>query len=323
MLKYLSILSIYFVVGTFASEQKVLDSGLAGVLLKSLNTSQTADATGLEDVLLKSLNTSQTADSTSSFLSEVLSIDPKDISHVIGLLKKLAKQAASEISNLDDLLRKATADLKKKDSAYKDAKFKLDKSVAMEKKTKLAFNKAKQHHQDVVTRVNKEKPLLQKQLKVLNEVLRIISSIDPGSDEKKGGSDKKKGGSDKKKGCPKNSVYHKNYCYATMDYKTCQPKANIGDSRSCSHRCQRKVMTMPAGWEPVPATLDIRRNVVGKYRYGTHCVYLSNGRSYSTLARDRGGGGKFCDDKWWKSGNRYRARNCQRKVFMRTKAKNV
>jgi len=300
MLKYLSILSIYFVVGTFASEQKVLDSGLAGVLLKSLNTSQTADATGLEDVVLKSLNTSQTADSTSSFLSEVLSIDPKDISHVIGLLKKLAKQAASEISNLDDLLRKATADLKKKDSAYKDAKFKLDKSVAMEKKTKLAFNKAKQHHQDVVTRVNKEKPLLQKQLKVLNEVLKIISPIDPG--------------------CPANSVVYKNYCYATMDYVKCSPSSNYG---KCPTTCQQGLITMPAGWQTVPATTDLRLNVVGKHPFGTHCVYLNNGVSYSTRAHDGRGRAGNCGDSWVKSGNKYRARHCNRKVLMRTKVKNV
>jgi len=301
MLKYLSILSIYLFVGIFASEQKVLDSGLAGgVLLKSLNTSQTADATGLEDVLLKSLNTTQTADSTSSFLSEVLSIDPKDIGHVIGLLKKLAKQAASEISNLDDLLRKATADLKKKKVAYKDAKFKLDESIAREKKTKLAFNQAKQHHQDVVTRVNNEKPLLQKQLKVLNEVLRIISSIDPG--------------------CPANSVVYKKYCYATMDYVTCSPNSIPG---KCRHVCQRRFLAMPAGWQNVPATTDIRLNVVGKHPFGTGCVYLSNSVSYSTSSNDANGRAGNCGDTWVKSGIRYKARHCDRKVLIRSKVKNV
>merc|ERR1719228_1171271 len=307
----------------------------------SLNTSQTADATGLEDVLLKSLNTSQTADatglevhttssllsdSTSSLLSEILSIDPKDVSHVIVLLKKLAKQAASEINNLDDLLRKATADLKKEKGAYKDDKFKEGELIAREKKSKLAFNQAKQHHEDVVTRVNKEKPLLQKQLKVLNEVIRIMSSIDPGSDgkkggsdEKKGGSDEKKGGSDKKKSCPANSVYYKNYCYATMDYRTCSPRAG-----KCRHACQRELMTMPAGWTPVPGyERDVRLNVVGKYRFGTRCVYLSNGRSYMTLNQDGRGRAKLCGDRWWISGNRYRARTCDRKVLMRTKGKNV
>jgi len=159
----------------------------------------------------------------------------------------------------------------------------------------------------VVARVNKEKPLLQKQLKVLNEVLRIISSIDPGSINS---------------GCPANSVVYKKYCYATMDYVKCSPSSNPG---KCPHVCQRGFLFMPAGWQTVPHTSDIRLNVVGKHPFGTYCVYLWNSVSYDTVAQDPKGVAGNCGDTWIKSGNWYRARNCKTpvKVLMRRKVKNV
>lgn len=279
MLKCITI--CFFVVGSLASEQKVLGSSLTDALLHSL-----INRTSLS-------NTTKNDNIGSSFLSEILSIDPKDVSNVINILKNLAKQAATEISNLDTLLQKATQDLAKKKAVYKSVKSKLDQS-------KVSLIQATQHHKDVVNRVKSEKPVLQKQLKVLNEVLRIISQIDPDSS------------------CPKNTFKYKKYCYATMDYLKCSPRSKFNQ---CPENCQRNYMAFPNGWELVPDTKDIRLNVVGKNYFGTHCVFLQSGRGYSTLAHRSNGLGSYCDPRggtWRISGNKYKAGKCSYKILMRT-----
>jgi len=176
MFKYLII--YLFVVGNVSLKQKVLGSGLTDVLLKS----------SVPDVLLNSLinrtslsNTIQTVNTT-SLLSQVLGTDSEDIHYPINILKKLAKQADDEISNLDYLLNKAKLDLSSKKKIYDSLKSKWDKYKHILDETlaaNITLKLATEHHSDLVNRVNRDKPFLQKQLKVLNEVLRFISPILP------------------------------------------------------------------------------------------------------------------------------------------------
>jgi len=255
---------------------------------------------------LQSLNKNE---STNSLLSQILSIKPEEINKVVQLLKKLAQQAKDEINTLHKLLSVAKADEKKKTVADTNAQNALTQRITEtatakknEKKardlkevTNDQLDKSKLYHKEVKYRVTSEEPGLTTELKVLNQVIALLTPIS--------------------QVCPKNAILYQKYCYATMDYQKCSPNKAIGD---CSTHCQGKYIPMPSGWEIAPYFNDLVQNVIIKHEFGTRCIVLSNGRSYrnahypNTLGEDCGG------DQLVRQGNSYKARSCSRKVFMRT-----
>ena len=106
--------------------------------------------------------------------------------------------------------------------------------------------------------------------------------------------------------------YH-GYCYASMDYLQCSASATAG---SCPKKCQDYFMELPSGWELVPYSASVVREVVAKYYFGTSVVLFSNGHSYWT--KDNSPGSLYRKtNKLSRNGNSYKATGCSLKVLMR------
>jgi len=301
MLYYLII--CFFAFGNCASVQEVL--GPDSNLLKSLiNAATSAD---LNNHTLESLNKNETS---SSLLSQILSVNPKDISHIVSLLRKLAGQAEKEISTLDGLLKTAAENLEKKTVADKNAQLALDKrtsetkiAIKEEKSaedvkqiSKAALDKAEQHHNEMQDRVNSEKPGLQNQLKVLKQVIALLAPLAPISSK-----------------CPENSVKFKSHCYATLDYKDCKPSQRF---TSCPSKCDLTWKTIPAGWEITHFEDKDVVSVSAQNYFGTQVLLTKGG--YALWA----GTGKYFGCCYLKQeGNKYKASSCGRamKILIRTK----
>jgi len=260
---------------------------------------------------LQSLNKNE---STNSLLSQILSIKPEEINKVVQLLKKLAQEAKDEINTLHKLLSVAKADEKKKTVADTNAQNALTQRISEtatakknEKKardlkevTNDQLDKSKVYHKEVNYRVTSEEPGLTNQLKVLNEVIALLTPI-----------------SQSQGVCPKNAILYQNYCYATMDYQECSPNKAYG---KCTTSCQAKYIPMPSGWQTAPYSNDLVQNVIIKHAFGTHCIVLSNGDSYrgghykgtNILGKDCGKGQLVITKEGFKT------LHCSRKVLMRT-----
>jgi len=176
-----------FVVASFASEHKILGPES----LKNLTEHKILAPPEISDpILLESIGQSD----AETLLSQLLSVNPKDVSQVVDLIKKLIAQATKEIASLDnrlasakqDMDRKVTADnaaqvakdnahaaLKQAQAAYEVAKLAKDKS-------KVARDRATIHHKEMTDIVSVEKPELQAQLKVLNKVLALLNPLEQG-----------------------------------------------------------------------------------------------------------------------------------------------
>jgi len=296
MLYYLII--CFFVVGNCASVQEVL--GPDSNVFKSLINAATSTDIGY-------LNKNETA---TSLLSQVLSVNPKDIGLIVTSLTKLVKQAEKEISTLDGLLKSSTENLEKTTTADKNAQYALDQrksetKIAIKKEksaveakqtTKAELGKAEQHHKEMKDRFNSEKPVLQNQLKVLKEVIALLVPISSSK-------------------CPENSIKYELHCYATLDYKNCNYDMAF---RKCNSTCDDTFKLIPDGWEIAPDTNKIRTDVIGAHSFGTHLLLLSNGNAIGNL-HYHGIIGKLWNKNQLKQiGKTYKALNCNLKILIRT-----
>jgi len=198
MLYYLII--VFFVFGSFASEHKLLSPVLNNfhTLIHSTDPTNIKDHNGngslVSDGFLREIFHSQSLAknaNASSLLTQILNVSPKSINNVVQLLKKLAQQAKKEIDNLDNLLDSAVKNLNKKKDADKKAQETLNQrigetTVAKEKeklareykqKTLVQLKKAQLHHTEIKDRVESEKPGLVHQLKVLDQVIALLTPI--------------------------------------------------------------------------------------------------------------------------------------------------
>jgi len=106
-------------------------------------------------------------------------------------------------------------------------------------------------------------------------------------------------------------VKYNGYAYATMD--KCNPNSKYG---ACKATCQNGYVAMPAGWELVPYSDALVKNVVMQAHWGTHVVVFSNGHGY--------GGKSYNNGVLWNknmlssSGNSHKTNSCSLKVLMRS-----
>jgi hypothetical protein len=101
-----------------------------------------------------------------------------------------------------------------------------------------------------------------------------------------------------------NSITWNGYVYASID------NHSVSDS---SIGCQSSYVSLPNGWEVAPYVGGIE-SMIHTYRWGTHCMILSNGQSYGTLNYSSGSCGSGVLEQ---SGNSYRATSCSRRVLIR------
>jgi len=104
------------------------------------------------------------------------------------------------------------------------------------------------------------------------------------------------------------------YFYKTLD--NVNPHAGYGKDRGLSHSsCHYKkyARAIPAGWQLAPYNRAILN-----YPWSTHCLIFNNGRTYGTKTYgiNRNCGGPYLG----KTGNRYYAKYCSRRVVIRQKA---
>jgi len=122
----------------------------------------------------------------------------------------------------------------------------------------------------------------------------------------------------RKPSIPKNQLKVGKYFYMTLD--EVNPSAGYGKDKGLSDaRCHKTSYkrAIPQGWElaPLPSAAD-RKQLFNK-PWSTHCLIFKDGKSYGTSTYGKGrncGGGNL-----YKSGNRYAARYCSRRVLLRKK----
>lgn len=183
MLQYLVI--YVFVVASFASEQNILAPKSPS------NVGQSAAEIIDSNLLSVDLSLINKNVSASSLLSQLLSVNPKDVSHVIDLIRKLIAQATQDIGNLDSQLASAKQDMDRKVAVDNAAQLAKDKAHAAVKRAQTAYEAARIakerskvardlatiHHQEMTDRVKVEKPELEAQLKVLKQVLALLNPL--------------------------------------------------------------------------------------------------------------------------------------------------
>jgi len=203
----------------------------------------------------------------------------QEIAHVtpdeVNEVVSLVQQLVNKTNQELALLAKST------DAAQKD-----------QKQAAKALVRADQALKDKIDQKNRETAMLVDQKKVLNEVLSLLPTIH---------------------GCPLNTVVYGKYCYATMDYKNCNPDSKY---KKCTQTCQNSYMAMPSGWQLVPYTSAVKTNIVDKHGFGTHCLIFSNGQSYYGAASQWRGKDSGAD-QLLRSGSKYKARGCSYKVLIR------
>eukprot|EP00463_Aulacantha_scolymantha_P000177 TRINITY_DN10_c0_g2_i1.p1 TRINITY_DN10_c0_g2~~TRINITY_DN10_c0_g2_i1.p1 ORF type:complete len:333 (+),score=50.88 TRINITY_DN10_c0_g2_i1:125-1123(+) len=192
MLQYLVI--YVFVVASFASEQNILAPKSPS------NVGQSAAEIIDSNLLSVDLSLINKNASASSLLSQLLSVNPKDVSHVIDLIRKLIAQATQDIGNLDSQLASAKQDMDRKVAVDNAAQLAKDKAHAAVKRAQTAYEAARIakerskvardlatiHHQEMTDRVKVEKPELEAQLKVLKQVLALLNPLVQGPKLSKG-----------------------------------------------------------------------------------------------------------------------------------------
>ena len=102
-----------------------------------------------------------------------------------------------------------------------------------------------------------------------------------------------------------------NFYYATLD--SVAATAKYGKDRGLSHKTchlRRYARAVPSGWELAPYNRAILN-----YPWSTHCLIFSNGKSYggSDYSRGRACGNNLLG----KTGNKYYATSCSRRVVIR------
>jgi hypothetical protein len=170
----------FFVVGSLASEQKVLEPNSPNLL---------------------SLIGNNENPSGSTLLSQLINVSPKDVSVVIVMVEQLINKGNKEIDTLNNDLANAAQDVqskKKEDNTAQleldGAKNKLDGAIAHLENAKIVHKAAQnqksiavdsleaaiQHYQAMKQRSNKEKPVLENQIDVLRQVLALLHPIGAG-----------------------------------------------------------------------------------------------------------------------------------------------
>jgi len=102
-----------------------------------------------------------------------------------------------------------------------------------------------------------------------------------------------------------------NFYYATLD--SVAATAKYGKDRGLSHKTchlRQYARAVPSGWELAPYNRAILN-----YPWSTHCLIFSNGKSYggSDYSRGRACGNNLLG----KTGNKYYATSCSRRVVIR------
>jgi len=93
----------------------------------------------------------------------------------------------------------------------------------------------------------------------------------------------------------------------------CNPNSAYG---ACAASCQNGYIQMPNGWELVPYSDALVKNVVMQAHWGTHVVVFGNGHAV--------GGKSYNNGVLWNtgmltsSGNSHKTNSCSLKVLMRT-----
>jgi hypothetical protein len=113
---------------------------------------------------------------------------------------------------------------------------------------------------------------------------------------------------------PRKALKVGGYFYKTLD--NVDPNAGYGRDRGLSHSSchyRKYARAIPAGWQLAPYNRAILN-----YPWSTHCLIFKDGRTYGTRTYgiNRNCGGPYLG----KTGNRYYAKYCSRRVVIRQKA---
>jgi len=293
MLYYLII--VFFVFGSFASEHKLLSPVLNNfhTLIHSTDPTNIKDHNGngslVSDGFLREIFHSQSLAknaNASSLLTQILNVSPKSINNIVQLLKKLAQEAKKEIDNLDELLKRAHSNLMQKTRAENKAREKLNQAIgetaiakakenvarAYRTKTFVELKKAEEHHTEIKDRVKSEKPGVVHQLKVLNQVIALLTPIAAETYFQHKSSMKLKRGNIVKS----NLVMFKTFEVSFDIFINNQPsKSNGGSWPSIFHMTQGSndcaVCRVPAVWLSTTKQFYICSPISG---HGNYCNYL-------------------------------------------------